>query len=72
MDFRNFSMIPCETVALWLSFRAVENRDVFAKAYKDVLHPSVRIRYIRVPLLTASLKDNHNTAVIGSNQARAF
>ena len=37
------------TVVLWLSFRAVENRDVFARAYTDVF--------------TASLKDNHNTTV---------
>jgi hypothetical protein len=47
---RNFSITPCETVVLWLSFRAVENRDVFARAYMDVF--------------TASLKDNHNTTLM--------
>ena len=46
------SITTCETVVLWLSFRAVENRDVFARAYMDVL--------------TASLKDNHNITVNGS------
>jgi hypothetical protein len=40
----NFSINSCETVVSWLSFRAVENRDVFARAYRDVF--------------TASLKDN--------------
>ena len=64
MYIGKFAITPCETVVLWLSFRAVENRDVFARAYRDVLRPSLRIRYIRVPLLTASLKDNHNTTVI--------
>jgi hypothetical protein len=34
-----------------LSFRAVENKDVFARAYTDVF--------------TASPKDNHNTTVTG-------
>jgi hypothetical protein len=55
MDFRNFSMIPCETVVLLLSFRAVENRGVFARAYRD--------------LFTASLKDNHNTTVMAVRTA---
>jgi hypothetical protein len=44
------SYAACDTVVLWLSFRAVENRDVFARVYMDVF--------------TASLKDNHNTTVI--------
>jgi hypothetical protein len=37
-------------VVLWLSFRAVENTDVFARAYREVF--------------TASLKDSRNTTVI--------